>query len=827
MKKLLFGLASVFAFTAQVYACGDYSEEYDYYNLFNQSIINSPQYQPFLLTLDYPTYDTSSIDLKDEKIEDWANVLNISYENAYYLVYKASKKSIDDLTKTGKSKDVKLKFADSKFINKHKQSLLYLAYAKYLEPYMAHNFVGEKDSWSYYEYSDTNATKLNYKKVVDVLKRSYNAEKSTDLKLRYAYQLVRFAHYSNKYKDSINFFNQYVKPLQSTSVMYYYALDQKAGAERAVGNYIQANYDFFEVFSHTKNRKESAFNSMKVTQDLDYEQLLRKAKTDQEKLDVYLLIGYRDFSNPVAAMQKMIAINPNAEQAKVLFARAINLVERAYLVRDVNGYDWTDHKVNQGKLPVYNLNSYSFELNQQFLNQVIEIGKRQAKNSDEKAYWNLSLAYLSTISKDFSQAKSYLNQVNSNEKDYHLHKKMIEMFIDLNQQDRITSEFEQSIMAKYGDLLKFENNREEIGIEMNHLSDENRMKENFKEIAKDILANRYFLQGDKAKAFLIHNSILDLNANVTWELVNAIDALDKKSNKNEFEQFLTSNIEYYEYDYEKYENKKVVSQFKLADYINDYKGTLYLKERKFELAKAEFKKLPADFSFKISNGIFGYNKIECFNCPEKDVIVKPYLNEFKFFKNQMNKLELTDALIQLQQLAQQSNELGVKANYLLANFYYNTTELGYYRELLSFDSNNQNGPKFQNFVEKKDETKKADLTFINYYKDYGWRASQYISDYDLSLDYAKIGLAQVKNPELKAQLFFTAAKADQGKFYLYATNNKTDEEFWYVNYESPEFIAYKVKNHRNYFNQLKALSNTKTYQEIKSNCKYFDTYINL
>lgn len=844
MKRIFLGLSLVLGLSIPVLACADSSEDYDYYNLFNQSLVNSPQYQPFLMTMDSPFYDTNGVIVVDEKIQDWSEYLKITYEDAYYLVYKSTKKSIDELTKTGKTTDSKLKFANSEFIRKNKQALLYLSYAKYLEPYMNHNYIDTGESWSYVERSDKNATQLDDQKVMSVLTKSYNAESDVDLKMRYAYQMVRFAHYTNQYNEAIKLFNKYVVPLNRKSIMYYYTLDQKAGAERAVGNYIQANYDFFEVFSHTKNRKESAFNSMKVTQDLDYEQMLKRAKTNEEKIDLYLLIGYKDFSNPLAAMRQILKINPNAEQAKILYARAINLIERNYLPQYANGSVWSEIESKPIKLPAQLVSQYNTELPKNFLNEVLSLGKEQANKTNEKDFWNLSVAYLSTISRDFGEAKTFLAKVNSHQSDFKLHKKMIEMLMDLNQQDKITSAYEQTIMQKYGDILNFELvYPKEYTYGEKIFTDEELMKNTFKEIAKDILANRYFLQGDKAKAFLIHNSIYDLANNVQWPLLNEIDALDKKQNKNSFETFLVSNITYNKYDPNTYESTTTKSKFKLADFIANYKGTLYLKEKKFSLAKTEFKKMPQDFKIEetsyydegkpnsynwyanISNGIFGYNKIECFNCPESQVMAKPYINEFKFIPTILNKLQLTDALIQLVELGKKNNEQAVKANYLLANFYYNTTSLGYYRELLSFDRNNSNGPKFHDFIEKKNEYENGNKIFTNYYKNF-WMNSQYINNFDSSLEYANAALKNVADAELKAQILFTAAKADQGKFYEYASNNLTSDK-WYIDYATPEMLSYKIKNNRNYFNQLKSLSKTKAYKEINTNCVYFNTYINL
>lgn len=844
MNKLLLSISLVFTFSIKTFACADGGDEDSYYyNLFNQALVNSPQYQPFLLTYDNPYYDTSDVNLKDEKIEDWANYLGISYNEALNLVYKASKKDIDNLLKTNKPANRDLKFIDANFIKKNKQALLYLSYAKYLEPYMMHNYVDTGESWSYVDRSGKKATNLDDQKVMNVLLKSYQAETDPELKMRYAYQMVRFAHYTNQYNQAIQLFNKYVVPLNKKSVMYYYVLDQKAGAERAVGNYIQANYDFFEVFSHTKNRKESAYNSMKVTQDLNFEQMLKKVKTDQEKIDLYLLIGYKDFSNPLAAMRQIIKLNPNAEQAKILYARAINSIEREYLNQYQNGNLWSKEKVLPQKLPAFSASSSEDGMNQNFIEEVIKLGKEQANKSSDKDFWNLSVAYLSTLARDFNQTKTYLAKVNNQNSDYVLHKKMIEMLMDLNQQDKITSAYEKTILAKYGDILDFEliyPEEYEYGTKI--FTDEELLKSRFKDLAKDILANRYFLQGDKAKAFLMHNSIYDLAANMDWEILNALDELDKKKNKNDFENYLVSAINYDYYEPKSYNYSSRKSKFKLADFIANYKGTLYLKDKKFDLAKAEFKKVPKDFSIEetsfyselvpnqynwfsnISDAIFGYNKIECFTCPENNVMVKPYLSEFKFIKQKMNKLELTEALIELNKIAKGKNECATKADYLLANFYFNTTSLGYFRELLSFDRNNENGPKFHDFTEQKDEGALNRLIYVNYYKNYGWNA-QYISNFNLSLDYAKAALKKVTNPELKAQILFTASKAEQGLYYNYVYNNISDN-VWYVDYDDKKLLTLKKNQYRNYFNELKSLSNTNMFKEIKSNCLYFNTYIN-
>lgn len=847
MKKILLSLAYIFGLSAQSFACADDGgEDYYYYNLFNQTITNSPQYAPFLLTMDSPLFNTNDMELNDENIEDWSDYLNISYDKAYYLVLKSSKQAVDQLIKNGNVIDTQLNFADAKFIKKNKQALLYLSYAKYLEPYMSHNYIATEDIWSYVERSDKNATQLDNLEVMAVLEKSWNAETDKDLKLRYGYQMVRFAHYSNQYHEALRLFKKYVEPLNLKSVIYYYALDQKAGAERAVGNYMQANYDFFEVFSHTKNKKESAFNSMKVTQDLDYNQLLRKAKTIHEKNDLYLLIGFKEFSNPLAAMRQILNNDMDADQAKILYARAINILERHYLQQNQNGTIWSDEKVKSGKIPFITLSDYNSDISANFLNEVLAIGKKQAVIAHDKDFWNLSVAYIATLNRDFADGKTYLAKVKDSSQSYQLHKRMIEMLMDLNQLDKITPTYEETILAKYGDLFNFELIYPDEYIYGDKIfTDEQIFKDRMKSLARDILANRYFLQGDKAKAFLLHNHIDDLAANVQWDLLNDLDRLDRKSNKSEFETYLVSNLNFEIYNPENYLTTNKKSKFKLSDYIANYKGTLYLREQQYNLARVEFQKIPKYFKFEsnsfytdkmtnsyngfgfISNGIFGYNKIECFTCPESQVIAKPYVNEFNFIPTHMNKLELTNVLIELTNLAHRKDDKGVKANYLLMNYYYNTTSLGYYRELLSFDRNNWYGPKFHSLTPSNEGKNMSDLVYVNYYKNYAWLSEEYISNFDISLKFAKVALNNVKDAELKAQILFAAAKSEQGKFYQYSDKNLIEKDEWNEDYASTKLINYKVNHFRTYFNQLKSLSFTKTYNEVKSNCVYFDTYIQL
>src|SRR5690625_2510752 len=224
MKRyfLLWIISLLCFFQAQAddyYFCGggDYSDDY-FYNLFLQEIIDDPQYFPFLRT-DEPFYsDSLSEEQPNENIEAWKNYLDISYKEAKYLVFTATREEIQAILKNKSFINKNLNFIDDAFLKQHKQALLYLSYAIYLERYIR-IIQDERYSWD----DELHVGKLDYNQVIKVLELSWHAEDDPELKLRYGYQLVRFAHYNKKFENSINYFKEYVECLNHQTTMYYYA----------------------------------------------------------------------------------------------------------------------------------------------------------------------------------------------------------------------------------------------------------------------------------------------------------------------------------------------------------------------------------------------------------------------------------------------------------------------------------------------------------------------------------------------------------------------------------------------------------------------------
>ncbi|MGS2760982.1 hypothetical protein [Sinomicrobium sp. M5D2P9] len=642
------------------------------------------------------------------------------------------------------------------------------------------------------------------------------AEIDKDLKLRYGYQLVRFAHYNREYSQAISYFKTYVESLDHRPIMYYYALDQKGGAERGLGNYMQAQYDFFRFFTHTRNRKDEAYSSIRICSDLNFEKLLSAAKTTEEKNDLYLLLGYRDFNNPLSAFGKIIANDPNAPQAKVLMARAINHLERSFLpveyhCSEDNADFWKDR--DDPRIPL-NVDAAT----NTFLNQTLNASQGQADNPvvNDKNFWNLTTAWLYFIQKDDKTAKSYLNKVTS--PSHSDQKARLETLIDIVSTREITPDFEEKLVDQYG-LFDEKHKQRDVYFYLDT-----------RDFITDVLANRYLLQGDDAKAFLLQNNITALEYNPDLQLLEAIENLYDKKEKNILEQQLFANIPPRHYDHETGKTT-ADTDFDFRVYAAFIRGNTLLRQGNAQKAKAELDKVPDNFSpfatfyntmtqkeeplreswynghTNVRSTVFGYNRIECFECYEdlpigetETVVETDYLEDFPFIKPLMNKRELADAVVQLEKEAGKKGEKSAKANYLLGNFYYNTTTIGYYRHILAFDRTNGNGDKYRNY----DYYRKTIPRYPFYFKNYSFR-TWFPDNFRLPLGYLDKALLYARDNELKARILFAASKCEQGIFY------STDDDDELNNIDKVDYrergnklLEIKTSRYRGYFKELKA-----------------------
>ncbi len=823
MKKIWFTLLVFLGFNQQKKACAWYDPDYDYFNLFAQETITNQAYYPFLLTQSNWFYEKNDkINFQDENIEAWQKYFNneLTYSETDALLKVIRLKHLYNLKK-GKLTHTLFKKLGKNFYKKYKEGFDYIIEAKYLEPYMRTSYHGEDNYYFYEDEKQKNAGDIDYEKNHKALISLYKATKNKDIKLRYAYQIVRFNHYTEHYQKAIDSFNKFVKPLKKDTPIYWYALDQMAGAERGLGLNNKANYHFFQVFMHSRNRKQSAYISMKLSNDNDFKNLLSQVENKEEQNFAYFLLAYNDFNSTLPQLKKIFNNDRHSDLPKVLVARAINNLERNYLPYTVICNDENCEKKPK-RLPFYNKHWY-YEKNENYINELEAFITKAKKNTHDKFY-TISLAYIQFLQGKHEESNQLLNEIKTQNKLYQRQIKQMKLLNMIVAQPKITADFEAQVLKKFPTIFLTKENADYWDYDLS--------TEGF---IKDILANRYFLQGEHGKSFLMNNPLSALQYSPNSHLVNEVEAFLNKKNKTPLEQQLV---------------KKTKDIGDIKSFFALIHGDIAMRNAEFEKAKKYYSetqkfggihRLDWDYTNKkevkrkyttteydgyqnISNLVFGHNRLESFKSPEDFTMVNDYNQDFPFIKKRMNKLELVNTVLQLKNIGKKGNELSSKANQLIGNLLYNTSILGYYRHYFVMDLNNQNGPKFHFYNNEKP-------VYDFYYKNFGDHSSIDADNFNLAIDYYQKAFSQSDNREQKARLLFQMASAEQGKYYQWEASLPEigwDDKDWDEKQKSreKECIIKKNQAFRTYFKKLKAdYADTKTAQQLKGSCSYFEYFM--
>ena len=748
-KKLLLVAVMLTALWGKTFACGWDEGDWYYYNLFNQEIMNDERYRPFLLIYGsrYYTNDT----LRNGNIEEWRQYLGLSYDDTKYLVFNSSRSDLQNLSKGKAAADPNLSFANAEFMKNHKQALLYLAYAKYLEPYM--RIIPGEDAdfyWDLPEY-EHNAGDLDYDKVKTVLTKSWNAESDNELKLRYGYQLVRLAHYTRRFEEAVQLFDQYVEPLKMKTEMYYYALAQKAGALRGLGETQRANREFIRVFANSYDLKTMAYTSLTLgwENEINFADFVAGAADNNERNDIFFMMGYSDFNNPVNEIEKIVVNDPDAIQAKVLMVRAVNMLERSML----SSYSEWGADNNKQRYPSLGENDTD---GRAFFNQALRVSDMQRDKASDKNFWNLASSYLHFLNKDFDLASKCLGNVKSSDADYMAMVNNLTTFIDICRQPKIDANTERYLFDNYADLIKGEkdyclNPSENSFISM-------------------VLANRYGLQGEKAKSFLTLRHVKEIENNPDESLLDDIQSFLNKKKKTQLEEYIATT--------------STVDVANPNNYLAYVKGVFRLTDGDFKGAKSLFEK---QTRLKVSKRIFGHNIVVYYSGDEDFIMLDDYIDEFSFIRDNMTELEVTDALMQLDKIGKkEKGDESAKANYLIANFFYNVSRTGYFRQYLRFDDNNG----------------------FSYWK-FGPDAGLYKNTLELSSAYLEKAKKSADDRELKAHIVYAQAKNAQQ-----IAEDHIDS--WYYTMVVPDKEFYE-------FDQYKG---TQYHSTVSTYCMYYKDYHN-
>ncbi len=493
----------------------------------------------------------------------------------------------------------------------------YLLFAKECEPH-----VGTYDNWD-----EPKIDQKTMKKLIKKGLKAYRKTKSPFIKLRYAYQITRLAHYAKDNQQAVKLYDQYAKPLKVKSIMKYWALSHKAGALRRMRLYAKAAYLFSRVYDLCPSRRISAYRSFLIQTDAQWKQALALCKNNKEKATLYTLRALNPENNALEEMKAVYRLDPTSRHLKDIVTKQIKGLEG-----DLLGYQLKDF---------YPLEKNAPDDVRKGLRDMIQfVNKVHAKQTGYgKTFWLVTSAYLDYMAGNLEEASKLVNNLKGQYMSNKLKKRMerIDLLIQLTQLTQVDKQAENILYRK---VISYRGNIF--------------YRYDMQWFLFNIFEKLYKKQGEPGKAFFCNHRFYNLLVSPRMDVVNDLIKVADKPVKTAFEMDILKVI------------KDVQEDFQVKQVLLEIKGTLKLADYKLNEAIRIFKQLPKSFRkdykhFQVASDPF-------------QVIFRD--SNYKPSGKTYTKLSLAERLFDLEQKAKVDSRNRFKYYYLLGTAYYNMTYYG-------------------------------------------------------------------------------------------------------------------------------------------------------
>ncbi len=748
---------------------GDGGPDDNMYSVFNVRLISQPSLEPFLLSnyLFHPYVDSV---FNEEKINlvEWKKYFNNKIDTADIkkLMYPTKFDDVNDIFSKMKSREftsIDEKWKNNQLVKywentRELKSLEYITFAKKCEPLVSEN-------WGWWEPPVRDTTlMLN---LID--EGVFEAKKNTEdnfLKLRYAFQAIRLAHYTANYQRAIDLYDNLVAPINTENMVKYWSLSLKAGALKHLGKEAEANYYFAVVFQHCPPKRFTVSLSFKVTSDSLFNKSLLLCKNKEEKTALWAVYAYKHGEVELNAMKHIFLLKPDSPYLELLLAREVSRVETELLPN--RDYYWSNYQYFLKDNDYANTNN-----NIQLTGIVQEIAR--AGNTIHPYLWDLAAGYLMTLTGETKYADEFLEYAKENwPKNDVIHFNKIRIFKIMNEINAltyITPEDENRILPDLKWLQEKSNESESVkytgSTEYWFDADPYAREEGEAAFlfARRKLAQLYFNKGDYVKLHMYMGDYrfnYNLDPDPENEPIDAIINFIDKPNKTDYENFLLS----------------IYSQSK--DELLSLKGMVYLNGHEFKEAANVYSEL--SYNTKMSPDPFKVRLNDCHDCDYRESKDSKY-----------TILQFTKRMCELDSLAQMNSDSTAEYYFLLGNGLYN---ISYFGSCWNYASASR------------------DFDYDAYYREgKNWH---FYNCTDAQKNYVKAMYA-ASDREFAARCCFMAAKCEQNSFYnsMYKMNFREDGD-----YEKMKF------KYRTFFKILKEkYADSDFYNEAIKECRYFNFFV--
>jgi hypothetical protein len=664
---------------------------------------------PLLLRFDqlYQNFiDSTSIRQVEDNISEW---VVRSCEEAYpadihRVVYKTPVQTLELLRNAIQARNMPLPYeltnnSFAKYLKRYRcvETVDYLIFARRCEP-----FVVAPAPWEERK-RDIPAMEALIDEGIDLFKRT----DSHNVRLRYAYQIVRLAHYAGLYDRTVDLYDYLLPKLDvplingKTSIIYYWTLGHKAGALRALGENVEAAYLYSLIFQHCPSKRASAYQSFYLKTDEEWEQCLLRCQTDEERATLYAIRGSASDSRALEEMQKIYEIDPGNENLENLLVKEIQELEK-----DLLGLEFNNNRL-------YNQRYYKRPraFAGAYITKLLEF-VRQVEKDDLVArpqVWKLAEGYLQLLAGDYYAAGKIFHELQSAIKDKAL-KEQLQVFQVAHQICTIDT---------LGDAVEIEAyrlRRDELFAKYPDLPD----------FLRDRFTALYTKYNRPGKAFRSQYSFDDLRMNPQEEIIRDLLLLAQDPDPNNLELLLL----------------KDEGGVTMSPALWDMWATLLFQEYQLEAALNLYQNIPtAEWN---NFGIFHPFRMtinDCIHCPQpRDTI------------DQYNRGELIETLIDLEYRAKAEIDDNAIYLYRIGVALYNCSYFGHSWKAMDYF---RSGATWNNL-------RKGDV------QPYGMApfGNKEVLNVARAMAYLENAQMNAKNPELAARATFMAAKCERLLYYM-------------------------------------------------------------
>lgn len=675
-----------------------------------------------------------------------------------YLIYKASPNDINQLLTATKSKSlpvpVRLRdndLAQHLWSKKCTETIEYLLFAKQCEPFV----IPSENTWQPIT-RDTSAMSG----LIAEGKRLFKKTKSDYIRLRYAFQIVRLAHYSRQYQRCIALYDELTAQIDKqkagwdNSILPWWLMGHKAGSLRTLGNQVEAAYLYTLIYMNSPERRPSAFRSFLIKTDKAWAELMNRCTSDKERAYALAIRAGDKRNKALEDLEEIYRLDPGNKCLESLLLKEVDLMELNFLGLAFNP-NASQNKI-QFHIPEKGAEDYLISLIQ-FVKEVAD-----EKKVERPLLWKLAEAYLTFLAGDNYAAEKVFEEI---EKQPVKDKALQEQIANIR------------LAMKIANLQNPTDETEEFIAKLIRKDTLYRKYPSVQDFVKHRMAALYYQNNHPGTAFLCLNSSDDLHANPKLEILDDLLVMASKKERNAFERML-------------------LKQLSTNDLL-DMKASQYMATGELEAAYETYRLMPTENwdDYGLYN-VFIETTKDCIRCYQYTDTTTASL---------VNKGELLEQMIDLDYKTRANIGNVAMHHFKLGLAFYNMSYFGYAWSVTDYS---RSGATWD-YLNKGKDGQYCFYPYGNCIKE----------NTDLSralYHFQKARLLAGVETELGAKAAYQAARCEQKMFF--ASNA------WQPPSCCNKMPALSEAEIPHYQKLKEQFSSTEFYQQIIKECKYFAAY---